>query len=154
MAEHLYDQVVDAVVTALKGLPTTGNRVHKDRDHPLGDDELDCLTVTEERDQVVASTATRPRTLEIDLAIVIGIRARASEAPPEEAGTRARRILKEVAQRLLGTSADVTLGGRVKFLRYVGSERNRDEENQDVVAREVTVTAKLMTKETSFEASA
>lgn len=154
MAEHIYDQVVDAIVARLQGLPTTGDRVHKDRDHLLGEDEVCCLTVTEERDQVVASTSQRPRQLQIDLAIVIGIKAKAAAAPPVAAGTLSRRILKEVVQQLLGPSADVSLGGLVKFLRYVGSERDPDEENQDLVTREVTIIAKIETKETSFEVPA
>ena len=151
---HLYDQVVKAVATSLAGLATTGPRVFVDKDHPLADDEVNGLVVTELQDRVVQTSANRPRILTIDLLLIVSIKAKAPTSADGNAAAVSRQILLEVVQRLFGPTADVTLGGIAKFISYGGSDRDPDEENQDVVTRHVTIVARLQTRETSFEVSA
>lgn len=45
MADHLRTRLRHAIAAALKGLPTTGERVHAGRTWPLHDNEFPCLLV-------------------------------------------------------------------------------------------------------------
>jgi hypothetical protein len=64
MADHMRDQILAAVNTALTGLTTTGSRVYLDQDNPLEDGELPGLTILQAGESTEVQTMPRPRLMQ------------------------------------------------------------------------------------------
>lgn len=60
MANHIRQQLRDAVATAVTGLPTTGARVFQSRAYPLQISDVPCLVVTTDGDSIEQETVHRP----------------------------------------------------------------------------------------------
>lgn len=60
MANHIRQQLRDAVATAVTGLPTTGARVFQSRVYPLQITDVPCLVVTMDGDSIEQETVHRP----------------------------------------------------------------------------------------------
>lgn len=60
MANHIRQQLRDALATAVTGLPTTGARVFQSRVYPLQITDVPCLVVTTDGDSIEQETIHRP----------------------------------------------------------------------------------------------
>lgn len=60
MANHIRQQLREAVATAVTGLTTTGSRVFQSRAYPLQVSDLPCLVVTADGDSIEQETIHRP----------------------------------------------------------------------------------------------
>lgn len=153
---HLIDQIVEAVRANLVTAATyAGANVGKYRKWPVAADDgtaFDWLLVNPGPDRVIESTSMRPRRLteEVEIAVRAISRVATADGNPD---ARAIALMLQVQLALVGASADITLGGAAKFLRYAGSEPLEDETNLDAAGREVSFIVTFQTKETSFEAS-
>ncbi len=85
MAMHLREQIMDAVVTAVTGLTTTGSNVHRARVFPQEGSLLPALLIYAGDDEQVADPETDKHTL-VDsvLAIIIEGWVQLSSGQPEE----------------------------------------------------------------------
>lgn len=153
---HLIDQIVEATRARLVAAGTyAGANVAKYRKWPVAPADgaaFDWLLIGVGQDRVTESTPMRPRRLTEDVEITVRALSRvatASGAPDE----RAIALMLQVQHAMVGASADVTLGGLAKFLRYAGSDPIDDEMNLDAAGREVSFIVTFQTKETSFEVS-
>lgn len=106
MASHARKQLRDAVLTALRALPTTGANVYQSRATPLTQDELPGIVIVmpSEQSAVSAGDAASKQDRVAQL-LVIGM---AEDAQPEDT---IDQIAAEVEAALL---ADPTLGGLAK----------------------------------------
>jgi len=101
---HARQQIRDAVVALLTGLPTTGARVHAGRTRPLAEDHDPTLLVytTEERSQ--ADTIGRPVATLRELTLRVEGRVVSAAVPPDDA-------LDDIAAEVeAAIGADPTLG--------------------------------------------
>lgn len=60
MANHVRQQLREAIATAVNGLTETGGRVFQSRVYPIEIDQLPCLVVTADGDSVNAETVHHP----------------------------------------------------------------------------------------------
>lgn len=60
MANHVRQQLREAVATVVTGLTTTSTRVFQSRAYPLPESELPCLVITTDGDQVENLTVHNP----------------------------------------------------------------------------------------------
>lgn len=117
MADHVRQQLVDAVVTRLTGLATTAARVFADRpeDYALQESELPALLIYDDGessvDQLLLSPLSYLRTVELRVAGIVKSVAGASNT--------ARTICKEVEAAL---AAALTVDGRAVDAIYRGTE--------------------------------
>ncbi len=138
MADHLIEQITDAVEAILKAAPVATvvpANVFRDRVHALADSEFPCLAIQdadESPPELVAtglSSATGRiigRTVLID--IVAYVRGITSPGPT------LNQIQKEVE---LALSADNTLGGLTTDFRYAGRQRTTDGKGKDTIGGNV-----------------
>lgn len=77
MANHVRQQVREAVATAVTGLTTTGSRVFQSRVYQLQETDLPCLIVTTDGDTREYLTAHNPAEVEVTIAVRIDGYARA-----------------------------------------------------------------------------
>ena len=74
MADHLRQQIVDAVVTTVTGLTTTGSRVFKERVYALEATNLPGILVEDGDERLDTTTLSAPRTLVREMRInVLGV---------------------------------------------------------------------------------
>lgn len=115
---HVRQQIRDAAVAALTGLTTTGARVYASRLRPLADDELPCLLVNTDAEQVTVTDvggAVLMRTLDLSIRCM----AKATADLDDTLDT----LLAEVEVALY----EETLGGTVKSLELVSVEIEMDD---------------------------
>ena len=62
MANHIRQQLREAVATAVTGLTTTGSRVFQSRAYPLQISDVPCLVVTTDGDSIEQETVHHPYT--------------------------------------------------------------------------------------------
>ena len=64
MANHIRQQIREALGTQLTGLATTGANVFQTRIYPIEDDELPCLTISNESEENEYLNLNIPRTVQ------------------------------------------------------------------------------------------
>ncbi len=111
MANHLRQQIREAVATRLSGLTTTGARVYQSRLHPLADSNLPCLLVNTDSEEIATLTLQPHPVMERDLTLAVRCVAKAVSNLDDTLDT----MLKEV-ETALGMVADPTYGGMVKSM--------------------------------------
>jgi hypothetical protein len=153
---HLRTTIKEAVRARLVAAGTlAGANVAKDREWPIAPADgtaFDWLLVNTRQARPVQSTPLRPRRITVDLEVTVRAFSRVATATGS-AEARAEQLMLEVEHALLGTGADVTLGGLAKFIRWGGEDPIPDEENLDAAGFEVSFIVTFQTLETSFEAS-
>lgn len=117
MADHLFEQCMDAVVVAVTGLTTTGARVEADNVFPLDDDDLPGLTVVQVGAGQEVITMGWPRAY--NAALDIDITAYVKQTTATAARTQLNQILKEVQ---LAMYADRDLGGKALHVTNVQND--------------------------------
>jgi len=60
MANHVRQQLREAIATAITGLTTTSTRVFQSRVYPIEVGQLPCLVVTSDGDEITAQTVHHP----------------------------------------------------------------------------------------------
>lgn len=122
MANHLRQQIREAVATKLSGLTTTGARVYQSRLHPLGDSNLPCLLVNTDSEEIATLTLQPHPVMERDLTLAVRCVAKAGSNLDDTLDT----MLKEV-ETALGTVTDPTYGGIVKSMVPTGIDIEMDD---------------------------
>lgn len=123
MAEHLRDQILDALKTTLTGLTTTGARVYADRTEALAENDRPGLTIIQgDESPPEYLTLAYPRTVRAEFTVSVNAYD-ARTAAQGDARKRANRICKEV-QAAIGL--DVDLGGLVHDTRTAGTSFELD----------------------------
>lgn len=124
MANHLHQQIRDALKTALIGLTTTGSRVFANRLHPLTASELPAIrlfTETEEAEQNGLSGQWRTRTLDFSVEAC----AKANSSLDDQ--------LDQIGKELeIALAAGITVSGRLLFPAYTGMQMDTEEQDQPV----------------------
>lgn len=111
MANHLRQQIREAIATTLTGLTTTGTRVYQSRLHTLADSNLPCLLVNTDSEEISALSVSEHPLLERSLTLRVRCVAKAVSNLDDTLDT----MLKEV-ETAIGTAADITFGGLVKSI--------------------------------------
>ncbi|MDP3322645.1 MAG: hypothetical protein Q8S71_03760 [Hydrogenophaga sp.] len=126
MANHVRQQIREAIATALTGLATTGNRVFQSRITPLQDDELPALLVSTNSEKVDALSVSFNSILERELAVLVTVVAKATDNLDDALDMS----IKEVEAALNATVEANTLNGLVKeiVLTDIDIEMNADAE--------------------------
>lgn len=122
MANHLRQQIREAVATKLLSLTTTGARVYQSRLHPLADSNLPCLLVNTDSEEIIALQPHARPLLERDMTLAVRCVAKAVSNLDDGLDT----MLKEV-ETALGTVTDPTFGGLVKSMAPTGIEIEMDD---------------------------
>ncbi len=114
MANHIKTQIRDAFVTLVTGLPTTGARVFKDREHPLAEADMPGMRVytTDERmndslDNQSTDAAT-PYLQKREISLVCEVLAKANSALDDTLAQAQKEIEAAIA-------TNPTLGGLAKL---------------------------------------
>lgn len=112
MANHVRQQLREAIATALTGLTTTGANVFQSRVYAMQDTGLPGLVIRTDADEVVERTiGGATRSITRDVSVVVQGMAKATANLDDTLDT----IAKEVETAL---AAGVTVGGKVHHLRY------------------------------------
>lgn len=122
MANHLRQQIREAVASQLSGLTTTGTRVYQSRLHPLSDSNLPCLLVNTDSEEIATLTLQPHPVMERDLTLAVRCIAKAVNNLDDTLDT----MLKEV-ETALGTVTDPTYGGLVKSMSPTGIDIEMDD---------------------------
>lgn len=113
MANHVRQQLREAVATVVTGLTTTSTRVFQSRVYPLQTSELPCLVVTTDGDQVENLTVHNPVQQQRTTQLRIEAFAKATSNLDDTLDT----ICKEVEAAIANSSAST-----VKGLMYNGAQ--------------------------------
>ncbi len=122
MANHLRQQIREAVATKLLSLTTTGARVYQSRLHPLADSNLPCLLVNTDSEEIATLMLQPHPVMERDLTLAVRCVAKAVSNLDDTLDT----MLKEV-ETALGTVTDPTYGGIVKSMVPTGIDIEMDD---------------------------
>lgn len=126
MANHVRQQLREAVATAVTGLSTTGSRVYQSRVYPLTDSNLPCLLVTSDGDKSEAITVHSPYQQERATTIRIEGIAKAVSNIDDTLDT----ISKEVETAIAGSSTAI-----VKGLFYQGAQIDYDGSGEQPIGK-------------------
>ena len=126
MANHVRQQLREAVATAVTGLSTTGSRVYQSRVYPLTDSNLPCLLVTSDGDKSEAITVHSPYQQERATTIRIEGVAKALSNIDDTLDT----ISKEVETAIAGSSTAI-----VKGLFYQGAQIDYDGSGEQPIGK-------------------
>lgn len=102
MADHFAQQIIDAVVTAVTGLTTTGSNVRRGDTWPFGDDQSNALTVKQGVSDPIDAQNWENYTVRLEIIITTHAKTTA-----EQADSELTQMAKEVFIALM---ADRTLG--------------------------------------------
>jgi hypothetical protein len=108
---HVRQQIRDQVVTALTGLPTTGNNVFKHRYYPVSSSNMPGLIIYTEDETQSYLTIGSDRTIEYDLTLRVEAYVKAVSNYDDTLDDIAKEIQNAI-------SADRTLNGLVKDTRF------------------------------------
>ena len=125
MANHLRQQIREAIGTKVTGLTTTGARVYQSRIYPLSDDELPCLLISSLQEQIVSRSegswaASVPRITARTLTVVVKAVAKVTSNLDDildtickevEAVLAADRFLSGLTDDLVLNSTQISLNG-------------------------------------------
>ena len=100
MANHVRQQIREAVATVVTGLSTTGSRVYQSRMYELQETDLPCLTITTDGDTREYLSAHHPAQVEVNVNVRISGYARAISNLDDTLDT----ISKEVEVAMAGSS--------------------------------------------------
>ena len=106
MADHVRKQLREAMATVVTGLTTTGARVFQSRFYPLQTNELPCLIITTDGDQVENLSIHRPVAQKRETNIRIDAYARANADLDDTLDL----ICKEVEIAIAGSSNAIVKG--------------------------------------------
>ncbi len=126
MANHVRQQLREAVATAVTGLSTTGSRVYQSRVYPLTDSNLPCLLVTSDGDKSEAITVHSPYQQERATTIRIEGVAKAVSNIDDTLDT----ISKEVETAIANSSTAI-----VKGLIYQGAQIDYDGSGEQPIGK-------------------
>lgn len=126
MANHVRQQLREAVATAVTGLSTTGSRVYQSRVYPLDTSSLPCLLVTSDGDKAEAITVHSPYQQERATTIRIEGVAKAVSNIDDTLDT----ISKEVETAIAGSSTAI-----VKGLIYQGAQIDYDGSGEQPIGK-------------------
>jgi len=142
---HVRKQIRDAVVTALTGLSTTGNRVYKSRIYPLETGKLPGLAIYTKSEEIQNNTIGAPRTQIRILEVMVEAYVMANTAFDDTIDA----ISLEVEEALYTNSS---LGGKAKGLDVVAFESDYSGDGEKVVGvGRFTVQVTYSTKENDIE---
>ena len=130
MADHLRDQILDALKTAITGLTTTASRVYADRTDALAASELPGLTIVQASESCDTETFTYPRLVKANFDVQVSA-FDARTAAQADARKRANTIAKEVQAAI---AAARSLGGLCKFINLVQTDFDLDTEGDQPAA--------------------
>jgi len=126
MANHVRQQLREAVATAVTGLSTTGSRVYQSRVYPLDTSSLPCLLVTSDGDKSEAITVHSPYQQERATTIRIEGLAKAVSNIDDTLDT----ISKEVETAIAGSSTAI-----VKGMIYQGAQIDYDGSGEQPIGK-------------------
>lgn len=109
MANHVRQQIREALGTVLSGLTTTAARVYQSRIYPLEDGDLPCLLVATDQESITPQTSVANPVLERQLKITVRAVAKTTSNLDDMLDT----MIKEVETAVNATEAANTLGGLV-----------------------------------------
>jgi hypothetical protein len=145
---HVRKQIRDAVVTALTGLPTTGNSVHATRVFPIERLKLPALVIYTKSEAVEFDTLHIPRS--INRVLEVGVEAYVSGSNPHD--DELDIIAVDIEEAL---AADVTLGGLAKDLQVTAFEADFTGDGEQIVGiGRFTVEVQYRTLENNVETAA
>ena len=121
MADHVRQQLREAVATALTGLTTTGGRVYSSRIYPLVDADLPCLMIYTDGDQIEALTIHAPHEQQRSTRVKIEAVAKAVSGFDNTLDT----ICKEVETAIANASSATVKG---MFLQATGIELDQGDQ--------------------------
>lgn len=130
---HARQQIREALVTALMGLPSTGSHVYASRVVPLLDGELPCLLVNTDDESLVVESFTQNPLLARSLTISITAIRKASSDLDGYLDT----TILEVEQALNATTEANTLGGLVKYIALENIKISYDENMEQPIGQAV-----------------
>ena len=133
MANHVRQQLREAVTAAVTGLSTTGSRVYQSRVYPLDTSSLPCLLVTSDGDKSEAITVHSPYQQERATTIRIEGVAKAVSNIDDTLDT----ISKEVETAIAGSSTAI-----VKGLIYQGAQIDYDGSGEQPIGKVTMIFAK------------
>lgn len=133
MANHVRQQLREAVTAAVTGLSTTGSRVYQSRVYPLDTSSLPCLLVTSDGDKSEAITVHSPYQQERATTIRIEGVAKAVSNIDDTLDT----ISKEVETAIAGSSTAI-----VKGLIYRGAQIDYDGSGEQPIGKVTMIFAK------------
>ena len=116
MANHVRQQLREAVATAVTGLTTTSTRVFQSRAYPLQTSDLPCLVVTTDGDSMEYLTVKKPSQLQRDTQVRIEAYATGTSNLDDTLDTICKEV--EIAMDNLSTIA--------KSVGFVGTQLNID----------------------------
>lgn len=131
MANHVRQQIREAAAALLAGLTTTGSHVFQSRVYVYNDDELPCLSVTTNREQVsILGSGINPL-LERNLELVVIARTKLTTNLDDKLDT----MMKEVEQAFNASLAANTLSGLVKDISLASIEVEMNGDNEKPVGQ-------------------
>lgn len=114
MANHVRQQIREAIAVALTGLTTTADRVYQSRLLPLQDDELPALVISTNTEKIDPLTVTFNPVLERSLVVTVAVVAKVSNNIDDVLDSS----IKEVEQALNSNIEANTLNGLVKDIVF------------------------------------
>jgi hypothetical protein len=133
MANHVRQQVREALATLLTNLTTTGTRVFQSRIRPLADNELPCLMISTNQEDIEMVGSNTDPALERSLTIRVTAVAKATATLDDTLDT----IIKEVEVKLNASIAANTLNNLVKGISLNGIEIEFSDETEKPVGQAV-----------------
>lgn len=136
MANHVRQQLREAVATAVTGLATTGSKVYQSRLYTLQPTDLPCLLVMSEGDQIEYATIHAPSQQQRSTRIRIEGIARAAANLDDTLDT----ICKEVEIAIANASSAL-----VKSMTLLGTQLDTEEGDQPIGRATMIFSADLYT---------
>lgn len=133
MANHVRQQLREAVATAVTGLTTTSTRVFQSRFYPLQTSELPCLVITTDGDQAENLTIHNPVEQQRATRVRVEAYARATASLDDTLDT----ICKEVETAIANASSST-----VKGLMYLGTQLDTEVLGDQPVGRATMIFSK------------
>lgn len=129
MADHLRNQIRDAIKSALTGLTTTGSRVYASRDHSMQAADLPGLRIFTGEEQISIQSLGVGRLRERKLLLVVEACVKANSAYDDTVDD----ICKEVEIKI-DSAGTQTLGGLCKWIEPTGFQLDIDGDGDKTVA--------------------
>lgn len=130
MANHVRQQIRDAVAVMLGGLSLTSSRVFKNRLQPLDEADLPCLLISTDNEQISPQTFGVNAVLERELTLTVKAIVKSSDVYADEIDT----VIKDVEQKINLTITNNTLNGLVKTISLQSIEFNDDGQGDQPIA--------------------
>lgn len=119
MADHVEQQLIDAVAALVTGLSATGSRVFTDYDYSFSPSDLPCLSITSPNENAGYLTIHGPRHETSKAILVIDAIHQSSTSV-----TRKLREIRKEVQSVLASNRKV--GGLAKAFKRIGSDMQID----------------------------